>query len=97
MVAALLEDDQAPAGRGDPPPDLVVDVGGQGEVADRVEAVGVEPERDDDDRTRHGHDRLERPVDRGQVLLVGRSGPERDVQVLPCPVALAGLVAPPRK
>jgi hypothetical protein len=44
VIAALLEDDQPSPGRSDPPPDLVVDVGRQGEVADRVEAVGIEAE-----------------------------------------------------
>ena len=52
VVAALLEDDQATAGRRHSAADLVIDVRGQGEVADRVESVAVEAERHDDDRCR---------------------------------------------
>ena len=48
VVAALLEDDEPLAQRGDPPPALVVAGRRQREVADRVLAVGVEPERHDD-------------------------------------------------
>src|SRR4051812_37862531 len=49
VVAALLEDDEPLPERGDPPAALVVDGRRQGEVADRVLAIGVEPERHDDD------------------------------------------------
>src|SRR6188472_3538498 len=92
VIAALLEDDEAPAKSRGPPADLVIDVGRQREVADRVEPVGVEAERDHDHRTRHGRDRLERPVRGGEVLVVGRARPQWDVQVLPGAIALTGLV-----
>src|SRR6478752_2623248 len=92
VVAALLEDDQAPAESGGPPADLVVDIGRQREIADRVEPVRVETERDHDHRTWHGRDRLERPVRGGEVFLVGRARPQRDVEVFPGTLALTGLV-----
>ncbi len=94
MVTALLQDHQASPEGGRAPPDLVVDIGRQGERPDRVEPVRVEPERDDDDRTGRRGDRLECLVDGPEVLVVRRPGRERDVQVLPCPVALARLVGP---
>lgn len=48
VVAAPLEDDQAAADRGDPAAHLVVDVGREREIADRVQPVGIEAERHDD-------------------------------------------------
>ena len=92
VIAALLEDDEPAAERGDPPADLVIDVRGEREVADRVEAVRVEAERDHDDGAGHGADRLDRPVRRREVVLVGRPGAERQVQVLAGPCPLPGLV-----
>ena len=94
VVAALLEDDQPPPERGDPPADLVVDGGRQGEVADRVVAVGVEAERDDDDRARRRRDRLERPVEDLEVAGVVDAGLERQVEVRAGARSLAGLVGP---
>ena len=44
MIAALLEDDQPATERRDAPADLVVDLGGEREIADRVEPVRIEAE-----------------------------------------------------
>src|SRR5262245_2232742 len=43
-VPALLQDQRRQAESGNPPADLVVGIGAQGEVSDRVLAVGIETE-----------------------------------------------------
>ena len=94
VVAALLEDDQALAERGDPPAALVVDGRRQREVADRVLAVGVEPERHDDDVARLVGDPRQAALERREVLLVGRARGQRDVEVRALALPLPGLVLP---
>src|SRR5688572_16810491 len=92
VVAALLEDHEPSAQARDPTPDLVVDGRRQGEVADGVEPVRIEPERDDDHRARDGCDGLERAIRRLQVVVVRGTGSQGDVEVLARAVTFAGLV-----
>src|SRR3954452_21988639 len=91
VISALLQDHQPPSERRDPPADLVVDGCREREVTDGVEAVRVESERHDDDGTGDVGDRRARAVDGLEIVRVRCPGPEGQIEVLPRPLAFAGL------
>src|SRR5262245_36923245 len=64
MVAALLEDHEPATQRRRPAAALVIDGSRQREVPDRVVAVGIEPQRDDDHVARRRGDLVEALIER---------------------------------
>src|SRR5262245_31122483 len=97
VVAALLQDHESAAERGEAAAHLVIAGGGQGEVADRVLLERVEAERDDDDRTGRGGDPVERPVQVGEIGRIVRAQRLRQVEVGATTRPLPHLVCVPEE
>jgi hypothetical protein len=95
VVATLLEDHQSPSRGRDPPAGFVVALRTEREVAEWIEREGVEAERDDHHRTRDGHERLERAVERGEVGRVVRARRQWQVQVLAATITFTDLHGTP--
>ena len=91
-VAALLQHDGGQAEPGDHRPARLEAVGREREVAHRVEVVGVEPERHDEQRRPELDDVLARRGERDEVVVVVHRGREREVRRGAAPPSGAGLV-----